>query len=135
MLDCCFAYGSLMNETILKEVAGLALKGEAAVLQGFARHPVQGEDYPGMVPDPRQSVSGILYRGLPPAAIDRLDRFEGTEYDRCRVTVRTASGLRMPAWAYVFRTEFRSNLAPGDWDFDDFLTHHQARFRSRYLGD
>lgn len=135
MLDCCFAYGSLMNETILSEVAGLTLEGETAVLQGYARHPVRDEDYPGMVPDPSQSVSGVLYRELPPAAMDRLDRFEGEEYHRCRVTVRTASGLRIPAWAYVFRTEYRSNLAPGDWDFDAFQNHHQARFRSRYLGD
>lgn len=135
MLDCCFAYGSLMNEMILAEVAGISLKGATAVLDGYARHPVLGEDYPGMVPDPAQSVSGILYRGLPHTALDRLDRFEGTEYIRCRVTVRVTSGLRIPAWAYVFRPELRSALAPGNWDYETFMTHHQARFRSRYLGD
>jgi gamma-glutamylcyclotransferase (GGCT)/AIG2-like uncharacterized protein YtfP len=134
MTDACFTYGSLMCEDIMSHVAGLPLQGEPALLAGYARHAVRDEDYPGMVPLTGGQVAGVLYRDLAGTALDRLDRFEGEMYERCRVFVRDAQGLDTEAWTYVFRPGFSHLLLPGDWSFEHFLASGKTRFTARYMG-
>lgn len=133
-LDRCFAYGSLMCADIMAQVAGRALAGEPASLAGHARHPVAGEDYPGLVADPAGRVDGVLYRGLDAAALARLDAFEGEMYERRAVAVELAGGIRVAAWCYVFGDRYRDRLLPGEWRFDHFLAVGRTRFLARYVG-
>ncbi len=130
----CFTYGSLMSPDIMTRVAGCACQGVPAYLDGYSRHPVRAEEYPGMIPSPDGRVEGVLYRDLPDSAWPRLDAFEGVMYLRRRVSVRTPDGSCEPAWTYVFREDYAHLLEPGDWDLDAFLRHGKARFESRYLG-
>ncbi|NMG35803.1 gamma-glutamylcyclotransferase [Azoarcus sp. TTM-91] len=130
----CFTYGSLMCTDIMFGVAGLALQHEAAILRGHRRHPVRGEAYPGMVPAAGAQVAGVLYRDVPPAALVRLDAFEGEQYLRLTVKVELASGRIEDADTYVFRPEFAHLLVAGEWDFDSFLGEGKQRFERQYLG-
>jgi gamma-glutamylcyclotransferase (GGCT)/AIG2-like uncharacterized protein YtfP len=70
-------------------------------------------EYPGMIPsDDRSKVVGELYE-IDPAkwhdVVSRLDKYEGCssddeephEYRRELVSARSASGVVVPAWAYV----------------------------------
>lgn len=133
-IDACFAYGSLMCADIMSQVAGRSLDGVVAVLPGHARHPVAGEDYPGLVPDPAGRVEGVLYRGVDAAALARLDAFEGDLYERLAVAVEVPGGGPVTAWCYVFRPACRHLLLPGEWRFEAFLATGKARFQARYLG-
>lgn len=135
MFPNCFTYGSLMCPEIMSRVVGRAMNAETAVLDGYARHPVRDEDYPAMVPDRHGRVQGVLYRHLSPQALNRLDRFEGEQYDRTRVEVQDAAGVIVPAWTYVFRPEFADLLISGDWDYGDFLATYKKRFMARHMGD
>lgn len=71
------------------------LKIRPAVLHGYRRHRVRGADYPGIIPvsspdeSSRTSVLGTLVSGITDGDIYRLDKFEGSEYSRERVRVRT----------------------------------------------
>jgi len=130
----CFTYGSLMCTDIMFGVAGLALEYEAATLREHSRHPVAGETYPGMIPAAGAAVSGVLYRDVPPAALARLDAFEGEQYLRLTVQVELADGRMAAADTYVFRPEFAHLLAGGEWDFDGFLAEGKRRFETQYLG-
>lgn len=134
MDDCCFTYGSLMCRDIMSGVAGLDLVGEPAWLAGYARHPVVGEDYPGAIAAPGAVVEGVLYRGLGPEALRRLDVFEGDMYERVRVGVNPVGGRDVTAWCYIVRDRYRDRLRAGTWDFAAFLRQGKARFLSRYLG-
>jgi gamma-glutamylcyclotransferase (GGCT)/AIG2-like uncharacterized protein YtfP len=134
MSQHCFAYGSLMCADIMARVAGGAPMGEPASLSGYVRHPVHGEEYPGIVPAPRGAVSGILYRDLPASAWVRLDAFEGDRYVRRQVSVTMADGRVETAWAYVFKPEHAHLLEAGEWDFGAFLRQGKARFEALYLG-
>src|SRR5690606_17156668 len=90
-----FAYGTLMCHDILSVAAGaIPPPSEPAVLSGFSRHPVAGEDYPGIRRCVDARVSGLLYREFDVAAIARLDIFEGPQYQRESVTVTLADGRR-----------------------------------------
>lgn len=81
---------------------------QPAILHGYRRHRVRGADYPGIIPatEPQSqsqsqkqeeptglmrkaSVLGTLVSGLTDGDIHRLDIFEGSEYTRESVKVRT----------------------------------------------
>ncbi|KXG49627.1 uncharacterized protein PGRI_055950 [Penicillium griseofulvum] len=109
-----FFYGTLMAPQILHRVIhGQAnpepwqkamLRFQPAILHGYRRHRVQGADYPGIMavsetqseteklsaPKPHSgtSVMGTLVSGLTDGDVYRLDKFEGSEYEKKRVTVR-----------------------------------------------
>ncbi|KAJ5979298.1 hypothetical protein N7501_002640 [Penicillium viridicatum] len=110
-----FFYGTLMVPQILhKVIHGQAnpepwqkamLRFQPAILHGYRRHRVQNADYPGIVavPEPAietekssdpktnagTSVIGTLVSGLTDGDLYRLDRFEGSEYEKKRVVVCT----------------------------------------------
>jgi gamma-glutamylcyclotransferase (GGCT)/AIG2-like uncharacterized protein YtfP len=130
----CFTYGSLMWADIMARVCGHAFASEPASLAGHRRHPVRGEDYPGLRPAPGGLVPGRLYLDVTEAAWARLDAFEGEQYERAGVTVALADGTTLAAQVYRFRAEFAPRLLPGDWDVDDFDSEGRARFVARYAG-
>ena len=130
----CFAYGSLMCEEIMFAVAAARPLFVPARLDGYRRAPVDGEDYPGIVPAAGASVAGALYLELPDSAWPRLDGFEGEEYRREAVEVQLPDGRAETAWTYVFKPEYGHRLAAGEWDFAHFLRSGKARFEARYLG-
>ncbi len=129
-----FTYGSLMWADIMGRVCGAEFASEPASLAGHARHPVRGEDYPGLQPAAGGSVPGRLYRDVDTAAWARLDVFEGAQYERADVIVTLADGTTLPAQVYRFRPEFADRLLPGDWDAQAFEREGHARFTARYAG-
>lgn len=129
----CFAYGSLMCETIMAAVVGTAVRGEPARLVGYSRYALRGEGYPGAVAEAAGAIDGVLYRDLRRAALVRLDAFEGSLYERRQVRVNPVGGGRVVAWCYIFRGCFRHRLLPRIWRIADFTSQRRARFIARYL--
>ena len=130
----CFTYGTLMCADIMSAVSGRPLSGEPARLDGYARHAVRDEDYPGIQPAPGAQVEGVLYRDIDAAALARLDAFEGDMYARETVRITLADGTSLVADTYVIRPQHRTLLLAEDWNFAAFLTHGKARFTRRYMG-
>ena len=131
MPDACFTYGTLMCEDIFVAVAGVPCRSICARLDGYARHPVRGELYPGIRPCAGMHVDGRLYLDLSASAVQRLDRFEGSDYVRQSLEVTTTEGGHVPAWVYVFHPECYHRLAPGAWDVHQFLATGKRRFLGR----
>ncbi len=129
-----FAYGSLMCEDIMIEVAGCRLSHAPGTLTGYRRRSVIGEHYPAIVPGTENTVEGVVYRDVPDSAFDRLDRFEGEMYDRLPVNIELKNGGALPAETYVLREAFSDLLDQTDWDFDDFIARGKATFQRQYKG-
>lgn len=129
-----FTYGSLMCADIMRAASGGLPESAPARLSDFSRHPVAGEDYPGIRHNPGHSVAGLLYLDVPPQQLARLDVFEGVQYAREEVSVTLDDGRSQTAFAYVFKPDFLHLLEPGEWDFDAFLSAGHGRFRARYAG-
>jgi gamma-glutamylcyclotransferase (GGCT)/AIG2-like uncharacterized protein YtfP len=129
-----FTYGSLMWADIMGRVCGRAFSALPASLADHVRHPVQGQDYPGMRPQAGASVQGRLYLDLDEAALARLDAFEGEEYQRSEVRVQLPDGRSLLAWTYLYKPEFSARLGAGDWDEAGFAREGKARFEARYVG-
>ena len=130
----CFTYGSLMWADIMARVCGREFAGEPASLADHQRHPVRGQDYPGLRAAAGGDVPGRLYLDVTDEAWARLDAFEGDEYERAGVVVALADGRTLPAQVYRFRTDFIDRLLPGDWDVDAFAREGRQRFIARYVG-
>lgn len=124
-----FVYGTLQFGDVLAAVIGGRLEGQAATLDGYARYAVKQQPFPGIVPQPGSQVRGLVYTGIDPVALARIDDFEGELYRRETVSVRTDDGQDIQAQAYVVRPRFRSLLADAPWDEETFA----RRWRERYV--
>jgi gamma-glutamylcyclotransferase (GGCT)/AIG2-like uncharacterized protein YtfP len=129
-----FAYGTLMCADIMHAACGGLPIAERARLDGFSRHPVAGEEYPGIRRNAGASVHGMLYRDVTPAQIARLDVFEGPQYQRESTTAVLADGSTLVAETYVFADHQLDLLQDGDWDYTRFLERGRSRFEGRYPG-
>ncbi len=119
---------------IMETVCGCTHVQLQACLADHARHPLRGQDYPGMQPCAGSSVSGRLYLDVGEAACARLDAFEGEQYERTAVTVKLSDGRELEAWTYLFKPEFSAQLEAGEWDVQRFEREGKARFIAGYVG-
>ncbi len=128
-----FVYGTLMTPAVMRAVIGRLPPREAAVLPDHRRHGLRGRVYPVVVPEAGAQVDGVLYTGLTPQELARLDRYEDDFYLRRRVTVRDATGRARTAWCYVLRPRSRVRLARRPWSHARFertaLRDYLARLR------
>lgn len=116
-----------------------------AVLHGYQRRRVRAADYPGMTPctslgGESSTVFGMLVNNLTSANLDKLDRFEGAQYDRRVVRPRVLTtvgdergegnveGGEVAAETYVFVQE--DELEEREWDFGEFK-REKMRFWTR----
>lgn len=134
MTQHVFTYGTLMSPDIMRAACGVLPTAAPARLDGFSRHPVAGEDYPGIRRNAGHSVGGLLYLDVPASPLARLDDFEGAQYAREQVHVLLEDGRQHTAWTYVFKPEYAHLLQPGEWHFEAFLNTTVQRFRDRYIG-
>ena len=129
-----FACGSLMCPDIMAAVSTLAREGHQAVLPGYRRLLVRGEQYPAVIPAPDTSVTGVVYHDITAEGWARLDRFEGAMYERLPVTVTYDNGTTGKVCCYIFRPVFHERLTTEDWSFDTFLQSGKTIFQQQYGG-
>lgn len=102
-----FVYGSLRDPRVVARLFGARsdLRTGPATLPGHERQTVPSFGYPFLVPaDGDARVDGELLLGLTADDYRILDRYEDLDeglYVRAIVTVQTADGLVVDAWAYL----------------------------------
>lgn len=86
------------------------------------------------MPQDKATVPGIAYHDLPPEAVERLDAFEGDQYERLSVSIELETGETITASAYVIRPEYRHLLTKEEWSYDEFLATGKKKFEQAYVG-
>ncbi|KAJ3279803.1 hypothetical protein HDU76_009391, partial [Blyttiomyces sp. JEL0837] len=120
-----FAYGSLMSISVFLKVMGRSPeypppKTQKAILKGYRRQPVKGAWYPGIKLNPSYSVEGLVVHLTNFGELDRLDKFEGDDYERVTVSVELVEGGEVvDADVYVWR-HGENTLEDREWSFEDF---------------
>lgn len=119
-----------------------------AILHKHCRHKVRGRDYPAITPSPPDSVRGTCVHGLTDGDFFRLDIFEGDEYERRKVKIRTLEvegdehgngnieGGEIVVDTYIW-VAGEDELEEGEWDFGDFKREKMQRWiahRDEYDG-
>jgi len=107
-----------------------------ALLESYRRHRVRDMSYPAILPHENSSVRGSVVTGLTQGDIYRLDIFEGSQYDRKKVTVRVLKNVELKekmengesrheveeeveAETYIWRDSIKE-LEEKEWDFEEF---------------
>lgn len=118
-----FTYGSLMFDSVWSRIVAGSYDRSAAILQGYDRKGLLGEEYPVIVPSSAHSqVEGIVYHEVSPDDLTRLDLFEGDYYFRKTEQVVTEKMVIIPAEIYVLKEEFYTLISPRKWDPLHFST-------------
>ena len=129
-----FTYGSLMFAPVWDSLVDDHYHSESAVLGGYRRFAVRGEEYPVVKPDHRNAcVEGVVYYDVAPPDIDRLDEFEGEYYMRKTEPI-IAGGRRIQADVYALRPRFYAIALPRPWDEERFSHQGIRQFMARYRG-
>lgn len=115
-----FAYGTLMVPEVMQRICGYAAPGQSAMLRDYRCRQLSGEVYPAIVPWLGERVEGVIYRGVTPAQLLRLDAFEGEMYQRQAVTV-VADRVSTFAQTYVLVPAFSKLLSDTPWSLASFV--------------
>lgn len=112
-----FCYGTLMYPPLLVFLTAPGLRSVDAQLAGYRCLQVRRADFPAIAVSAGAVVKGLLVRDIPPAAWQRLDRYEGEMYRRTAVQVELGDGGSAEAWTYVIRPRFHARLGQREWQY------------------
>lgn len=129
-----FTYGSLMCDDIMLQVSGEQSRQQKARLIGFFCSQILGETYPGIRPDSKHIVEGVLYFDLSDKALAKLDIFECEYYERNEITVLCSPQGEIQAASYIIRPEYSNLLTGKAWSYENFLRDGKAKFEANYIG-
>ena len=122
-----FVYGTLQHPPLLARLLGRVPRSVAAELTGHRAAPLTGRVYPGLVVDAAHTAPGRLLLDVSDEEVDLLDAFQGPEYERVGVMVRTSDGEEAPAEAWLLTGPSSRLAEPGAWSLERFLAegvHH-----------
>lgn len=96
-----FAYGTLLRPEIQEKLFGRVIHGQRETLPGYRRTLINlgGAVYPNIKPEGTSSVDGQVLL-LTARELLAADRYEGTEFERKRVTLESGREV----WVYWART-------------------------------
>ncbi|MBN2009668.1 gamma-glutamylcyclotransferase [candidate division KSB1 bacterium] len=129
-----FTYGSLMCRDIMHTVVSHCHVLGSAVLQDYRCFIVRNETYPGIIPCLGHQTNGIVYSDITEANLAKLDKFEGSMYERRLVNVTLISGDVKSVFTYVIKPEYEALLETTPWDFNEFFKHGKKSFEAKYVG-
>lgn len=116
-----FTYGTLMFPEVLEAVSGKSYGSVESLLKGYRRVLVRGRPYPGIYACQGHDTTGRLYSGLDESLLVLLDRFEGSLYERRRVTVQAPGRSSVDATVYVIADNSMHMLSSEPWIAERFL--------------
>lgn len=124
-----FVYGTLSSPQVVQTLLGRAPSGEfrAAHLEDHSRHPVKGFVFPAMIPNAHKRVDGFLIEDLSPKELELFDWFEGDEYQRKIVQIKTKDdGDSVEAFAYIWSPDLMEHIIlDQSWSFDKFCAENE----------
>ncbi|MGP3989974.1 gamma-glutamylcyclotransferase family protein [Streptomyces sp. 3N207] len=129
--DTLFVYGTLRFRRILTALLGRVPSATPGTVSGWRTAALTGRPYPGLVPAPGQTATGLLLSGLSTHEWRVLDDFEDDEYELRRLPVDRDGGGdgAGETWAYVWADP--GEVRPQNWEADTFAGHQLDRYAIR----
>ncbi len=129
-----FTYGSLMFDQVWQQIVSRPYASKAYELRGFLRQSLRHADYPAAIPQPGSSITGRLYINVIKEDIERLDRFEGSEYLREHIAVEPEDGNSSEVAIYLLKPCHYHLLANKPWNERVFLQETVQPFIDNFSG-
>ena len=132
MVDCLFAYGTLLVPELLSAIVGRAIEGRPAILTGYVCRRVHHAAYPAIMPRAGESTLGQVYFGIDETQWRHLDAFESDQYERRLVAVSLPGGSHTTAYTYRLADAYKRHLTDEVWDIKHFRRHHLKRYLTEF---
>ena len=131
-----FTYGSLMFPEVWRIVVGREFETVEGAVAGYSIFRVDEAEYPGITAAGGDGVvRGLVYLDVDDASVARLDRFEGSLYDRVNLPIVCVDGVLRTAEAYVISESNRHALTAEMWTAEEFVSSGGlAEFMLKYQG-
>jgi len=126
-----FCYGTLMIPAVWQRVVGRGASACDALLKNYERRRMQGKAYPGLVRKAGAQTRGVVYQQLNEHDLRRLDRYEGRQYKRVRVSVCLSDDNVVCSWCYVTRARYTNLLGREYWSLRDFVDNDLQTYLRR----
>ena len=91
-----------MSPEVFHQVTGQVLKAAEASLTGYQIYSLKDRIYPAIIPQANSEVQGLLV-SVNDHVLDKLDWFEGSEYERQKVKVDLLDGAQTDAFSYILK--------------------------------
>ncbi len=128
-----FTYGSLMFPQVWSVVVRGEYKKQSARLHGHQRCCIKGETYPAAIAaSAADYIDGHLYMNVRSEDMQRLDNFEGDNYEKIEAPVTLADNSVVMAAVYLYR--HHEKLATQAWDVQWFEREGIKTFLAQYGG-
>ena len=103
-----------MIPDLFENVAGFRPIYHDAQLADYSVRALKDRAYPGLIRQAGEQANGLLIHGISPKALERLDQYEGPEYELGWVTV-SSEGKRVQALTYLLGTNFQHLALEQGW--------------------
>jgi len=149
-LSSVFCYGTLMAPEVIQTLIGRVPLSQSAHLCGsaFRRHPVRNHMFPGLITvrstdnstanTTTERVQGVLYRDLSVNEMQRLDWFEGDEYDKIPCTVELVddddderNNEQVSTQVYLWANPITELDLTRPWSYERFREKNLATYLER----
>ena len=129
-----FTYGSLMFPEVWSMVVRGDYQSQPARLYGYQRLRINSESYPGAVAATTSDfIDGQLYMKIAPEDMERLDLFEGDDYEKVQAPLSLSEeGDVVMAQVYLYKHSER--LDTQAWDVEWFAREGIKQFMAEYGG-
>ncbi len=125
-----FVYGTLQVPEVMRRICQRVPVSEPATLHDYACFQLRGKVYPAILPVTGASTKGLLYLGLNPTELARLDHYEGHWYERISVQVSFGRGKAV-AETYVLKRNLSRFLSATPWSLSFFRARHLREYLRR----
>ncbi len=128
-----FTYGSLMFPQVWTTVVRGDYQQQPVRLQGYRRCCIKSEIYPAAITASAANfIDGQLYLNMDAADQQRLDQFEGDDYEKIEAPLMLAEGGVLIAAVYLYR--YPERLEAQEWDVQWFEREGIKSFLAQYGG-
>jgi gamma-glutamylcyclotransferase (GGCT)/AIG2-like uncharacterized protein YtfP len=122
-----------MSDTVWQAVTGTPCPAIPATAHGWEVRAIRNASYPGLVPaSPDAIAHGLLRTGVSMNALQELDEFEGSFYERTAIRITTGDGASPPAQAWIVAPAHRHDVLPHLWDAQRFFTEQIGDFLRQF---
>lgn len=124
-----FCYGTLQFNAVIQQLLGRIPESAPASLANFATFSVKSQTYPGLAEQPGASTTGRIYRTITDEELQILDRFEGQEYFRAKLTLlNQQTKQKETVYTYYYRMDLLHQLELTYWCPQQFQKQHLSAF-------
>lgn len=121
-----------MHEEVWNKIVHKSYKKIPFLLFNYSARRLKNRDYPGLIEHHGAETEGIIYINVSEKDMERLNNFEGDEYQR--IILKCQKHVKIKNIETYLYTGSKANILDENWSFDDFKHNSFNSFKNQFKG-